>query len=114
MVQFIVRKSFYVYKSECAQGVKHSQFFNTIKIRNVSSLHRVAIDYTDNSSEHNIILFHCAAIQISLDPLTYLEKELTIDTYVTLRGNTSAPIQEITEIHIRDLGSGNASGTCMV
>ena len=77
-------------------------------------IHRVAIDYTDNSSQHNIILFHCAAIQISLDPLTYLEKELTIDTYVTLRGNTSAPIQENTEIHIRDLGSGNASGTCMV
>ena len=77
-------------------------------------IHRVAIDYTDNSSQHNIILFHCAAMQISLDPLTYLEEELTIDTYVMLRGNISAPIQEITEIRIRDLGSGNASGTCIV
>ena len=76
------------------------------------SLHRVAIDYY--SSQHNIILFHCAAIQVSLDPLTYLEEELTIDTYVTLRGNTSAPIQEITEIRIRDLESGNALGTCLV
>ena len=53
-------------------------------------------------------------MQISLDPLTYLEEELTIDTYVMLRGNISAPIQEITEIRIRDLGSGNASGTCIV
>ena len=78
-------------------------------------IHRVAIDYTDNSSQHNIILFHCAAMQISLDPLTYLEEELTIDTYVMPRGgNISAPIQEITEIRIRDLGSGTASGTCIV
>ena len=71
------------------------------------STHRV--DYTDNSSQHKIILFHHAAIQISLDPLTYLEEELTIDTYVTLRGNTSEPIRGITEIRIRDLG-GTATG----
>ena len=82
-----------------------SQFFNTIKIRNVSSLHR--IDYTDDSSQ--IILFHHADIRISLDPLTYLEEELTINTYVTLRGTTSAPIREITEIRIRDL-EGTATG----
>ena len=82
-----------------------SQVFNTIKIRNVSSLHRV--DYTDNSSQ--IILFHHAGIQISLDPLTYLEEELTIDTYITLRGTTSEPIRGITEIRIRDLG-GTATG----
>ena len=71
----------------------------------MSSLHR--IDYTYNISQ--IIPFHHAAIQISLHPLTYLEEELTIDTYVILRGNTSAPIREITEIRIRDLG-GTATG----
>ena len=82
-----------------------SQFFNTIKIRNVSSLYKV--HYTDNISR--IILFRHAVIQISLDPLTYLEEELTIDTYVTLTGTTSAPIREITQIRIRDL-EGTATG----
>ena len=72
----------------------------------MSSLHR--IDYTYNISQ--IILFHHAGIQISLDPLTYLEEELTIDTYVTLTGNTSAPTRGITEIRITDLGGGSATG----
>ena len=72
----------------------------------MSSLHR--IDYTYNIS--HVIPFHYAAIKISLDPLTYLEEELTIDTYVILTGTTSASIREITEIRITDLGGGSATG----